>query len=181
VSPTHGLFAAGTEDGTVECFDPRTRGAVGALQVCGAGGGSLGGASGGGVTALRFDPGMVVQVDPIKPMLKAPECEHLKLKCDDMLSNLAFNFNLRRFTPAACTWPRGTPMASFAYSTCGRRAPCTPRTTCTVAPSWYGLATHRSQRHCMPRNSRHGGSNMYCWPRHRTPGDSRQEGSKCVG
>ena len=41
----------------MECFDPRTRGAVGALQVCGAGGGSLGGASGGGVTALRFDPG----------------------------------------------------------------------------------------------------------------------------
>jgi aspartyl-tRNA synthetase len=40
---------------------------------------------------------MAVQVDPIKPMLKAPGSERLKLKCDDMLSNFAFNFNLRRF------------------------------------------------------------------------------------
>jgi len=35
-----------------------------------------------------------VQVDPIKPMLKPPGTQHLKLKCDIVLSTFAFNFNL---------------------------------------------------------------------------------------
>jgi len=52
VSPMHGLLAAGTEAGTVECFDPRTRAPVGQLEVCA---GARGG-PGQGVTALRFDP-----------------------------------------------------------------------------------------------------------------------------
>jgi len=38
-----------------------------------------------------------VQVDPINPMLKAPEFMRLKLECDEPLSNFAFNFNLRRY------------------------------------------------------------------------------------
>jgi len=41
-----------------------------------------------------------VQVDPIKPKLKPPGTKRLKLKCDESLSNLAFNFNLRRFIMA---------------------------------------------------------------------------------
>jgi hypothetical protein len=45
----------------------------------------------------------VVQVDSIKPTLKAPGAKHLKLKHDEPLTTLAFNFNLRRYTmgPAA--------------------------------------------------------------------------------
>jgi hypothetical protein len=43
---------------------------------------------------------MAVQVDPIKPTLKAPGTEHLKLKCDELLSGFAFNFNLRRYGTA---------------------------------------------------------------------------------
>jgi hypothetical protein len=39
-----------------------------------------------------------VQVDPIKPTLKAPGTKRLKLKCDLLLSNFAFKFNLRRYT-----------------------------------------------------------------------------------
>ena len=39
-----------------------------------------------------------MQVDPIKPTLKAPGIKLLKLKCDKPLSNFAFNFNLRRYT-----------------------------------------------------------------------------------
>jgi lipoate-protein ligase A len=39
-----------------------------------------------------------VQVDPIKPTLKAPGTKRLKLKYDDPLSNFAFKFNLRRYT-----------------------------------------------------------------------------------
>jgi len=41
-----------------------------------------------------------VQVAPIKPTLKAPGTKRLKLKCDEPLSNFAFNFKLRRYTMA---------------------------------------------------------------------------------
>jgi hypothetical protein len=41
---------------------------------------------------------MAVQVDPIKPTLKAPATKRLKLKYDKPLSSFAFNFNLRRCT-----------------------------------------------------------------------------------
>ena len=38
-----------------------------------------------------------MQIDPIKPTLKAPGTKLLKLKCDKPLSNFAFEFNLRRY------------------------------------------------------------------------------------
>ena len=38
-----------------------------------------------------------MQVDPIKPTLKAPGTKRLKLKNDVPLSNFAFKFNLRRY------------------------------------------------------------------------------------
>ena len=41
-----------------------------------------------------------MQVDPIKPTLKAPVSMSLKLKYDKLLSNVAFTFNLRRFNTA---------------------------------------------------------------------------------
>ena len=52
----------------------------------------------------------MVQVDPIKPTLKAPVSRSLKLKCDELLSNVAFKFNLRRYNvgcllaPFCFTW-----------------------------------------------------------------------------
>jgi hypothetical protein len=46
------------------------------------------------------DPGRAVQVDPIKPTLKAPGTKRLKLKCDDLLLNFGFKFKLRRYTLA---------------------------------------------------------------------------------
>jgi hypothetical protein len=42
-----------------------------------------------------------VQVDPIKPTLKAPGTKRLKLICHDSLSNFGFKFNLRRFDEGA--------------------------------------------------------------------------------
>jgi hypothetical protein len=39
-----------------------------------------------------------VQVAPIKPTLKPAGTKRLKLKCDEPLSNFAFNFNLRRYS-----------------------------------------------------------------------------------
>ena len=42
--------------------------------------------------------GKAVQVDPIKPMLKAPGPERLKLKYNEPLSSFAFKFKLRRYT-----------------------------------------------------------------------------------
>jgi hypothetical protein len=41
-----------------------------------------------------------VQVDPIKPILKPPGTKHLKVKCDELPSSLAFKFNLRRYNKA---------------------------------------------------------------------------------
>ena len=38
-----------------------------------------------------------MHVGPIKPKLKGAISEGLKLKCDDLLSNFAFIFNLRRY------------------------------------------------------------------------------------
>ena len=38
-----------------------------------------------------------MQVDPVKPTLRPPGTKRLKLKCDEVLSNLAFNFNLRHY------------------------------------------------------------------------------------
>jgi hypothetical protein len=38
-----------------------------------------------------------VQVAPIKPTLKAAGTKRLKLKCDQPLSNFAFNFNVRHY------------------------------------------------------------------------------------
>jgi len=46
-----------------------------------------------------------VQVDPFKFTLKAPGCERLKLLCDQALSKVAFNFNLRHYTEwIPATW-----------------------------------------------------------------------------
>jgi len=39
-----------------------------------------------------------VQLDPVKPTLKAPGTMPLTLKYDKLPSNSAFNFDLRRYT-----------------------------------------------------------------------------------
>jgi len=46
---------------------------------------------------LRFRRGRAVQVDPIKPTLKAPGPERLKLKHEELLSKFGFKINLRRY------------------------------------------------------------------------------------
>ena len=51
--------------------------------------------------------GRAVQVDPIKLNLKPPGSELLRLKCDDALSIVAFNFNPRRYTWGSGWWRRG--------------------------------------------------------------------------
>jgi len=38
-----------------------------------------------------------VQVDPMKPTLKAPRPKRPKLQCNILLSTFAFKFNLRRY------------------------------------------------------------------------------------
>jgi len=86
----------------------------------------------------RRHHGRAVQVDPIRPMLKAPGCERLKVTCDDLLSMFAFNFNLRRYTMAGYT-PRFHPAVRLraaldvaAAATAPLAAP--PRFTFTVTP-----------------------------------------------
>jgi len=57
-----------------------------------------------------------VQVVPIKPTLKASGSERLNLKCDDLLSNLAFNFNLRLNAMVSC----GPPLPGVEVIVVGR-------------------------------------------------------------
>ena len=63
-----------------------------ARAVC-AGGGHVGGWR---VSAVHAH-GEAVQDDPIKPTLKPPGTERLRLKYDELLSCFAFNFNSRRY------------------------------------------------------------------------------------
>jgi hypothetical protein len=51
---------------------------------------------------MNTDPanGKAVQVDRIKPTLKAPRIERLKLNRDESLPNFTFNFSLRHYTAA---------------------------------------------------------------------------------
>jgi hypothetical protein len=49
--------------------------------------------------------GRVVQVDPVKPTLKATGYERLKLNCDDLLSSFAFKFDLRRYSTVVESLP----------------------------------------------------------------------------
>ena len=44
-----------------------------------------------------------MQVEPIKPASKAAGTKQFKLRYDELLSNIGFNFNLRRYTMAATT------------------------------------------------------------------------------
>jgi len=57
-----------------------------------------------------------VQVDPIKPTLKPPGSERLKVKCDEPLLNLAFEFNLRRYNKAV--WGSFWQSGQWGYSCC---------------------------------------------------------------
>ena len=56
-----------------------------------------------------------MQVDPIKPTLKAPGTKRLTLNCDTLLSISAFKFNLRRYPEEADLLP------DFAYTNLVRR------------------------------------------------------------
>ena len=51
--------------------------------------------------ASRTSRGRAVQVDPIKPIWKAPKTKRLKLKYDEPPSKFAFKFNVRRYNVGA--------------------------------------------------------------------------------
>ena len=58
----------------------------------------------------------VVQVDPIKPTLKATGSERLKLKYDEPLSNFAFNFNLRPYASGKSVCYNAPVLEAGAYT-----------------------------------------------------------------
>ena len=53
-----------------------------------------------------------MQVDPIKPRLKAPGTRRLKLQYDELLSTFAFKFDLRRYTKGSGDKEKGTNVES---------------------------------------------------------------------
>ena len=56
-----------------------------------------------------------MQVDPIKPKLKPPGTKRWKLKRVILLSNFAFKFNLRRYSPDSGSHnDRGSVVASYS-------------------------------------------------------------------
>jgi len=68
---------------------------------------------------LGTDQGRAVQVDPMKPLLKAPGSVLLKLISDGTISNFGFNFNWRHYIEGSkvrwwSTLTSTTPMASSA-------------------------------------------------------------------
>ena len=73
--------------------------------------------------------GRAVQVEPMKPMSKAPGTKLLKLKCEKLLSIFGFKFNLRRYTWAAPT-PRRPPANRTGRGRSTRRPRC--------SKSWAG-------------------------------------------
>ena len=58
--------------------------------------------------------GRVVQVDPMKPVLKAPIIKHWTLKCDETLTIFAFKINLRHYSTA--TQPSTSPLNTITFT-----------------------------------------------------------------
>jgi hypothetical protein len=75
---------------------------------------------GGGDHSAAAMLGRAVQVDPIKPKMKAPGSMLLKLRCDEPPSNFAFKFNFRRYSWARCRTSWARPACSPPRSTPGR-------------------------------------------------------------
>jgi len=71
-----------------------------------------GGGAGDGSAGIR---GRVVQIDPMKPVLKAPGPMLSKLRYYGPLSNFAFSLNLRRYTVGAVAVGAGA-VAAGAYT-----------------------------------------------------------------
>jgi hypothetical protein len=76
-----------------------------ALQISGAPDTAAGGSVYG---AAARSLGRAVQVDPMETTLKAPGSKRLTLKDYELVSIVAFNFNLRRYTSASPLEPRLT-------------------------------------------------------------------------
>ena len=68
----------------------------------------------------RAAQGRAVQVYPIKPKLKPPGTERLKLNCAILLSTSAFKFNLRRYNKVILVrdpaWPHHPVGPASAWS-----------------------------------------------------------------
>jgi len=60
----------------------------------------MGGDGCGGTARGAAPRGWLVQFVPMKPTLKAPANKRLKLQYDELPSNSAFKFNLRRYNVA---------------------------------------------------------------------------------
>ena len=96
-----------------------------------------------------------MQVDPIKPTLKAPKTHRLKLQYDKVLSSFAFKFNMSRYTKATQA------VYSWAF-------PTEEEPAAVVDPSavdGIGIAEVGTSAFCSPRHVFHRDVNP-CSPRH---------------
>jgi hypothetical protein len=78
-------------------------------------------------------PGTAVQVDSIKPTLKAPGSKRLKLQYDELHSSIAFKFNLRRYNQGCSPVPAPRPRSWLGWR--------------QLSTAWYGGAGGPYQTH----------------------------------
>ena len=86
--------------------------------------------------------GKAVQVDSIKPTLKAPGIKLLQHKYDKPLSNFALKFNLRRYTKGSTSHP---PPSSAGTASAAGQGPVPPHARTHFAFSPATISRHRSR------------------------------------
>ena len=101
-------------------------------------------AGGRGAVRARAYQGRAVQVDPIKPKLKAPGTKRLKLNCGMLLSTCGFKFSLRCYT-------KGHAAASNNLALCYEEGRGVPEQSLDRARGQGLTLVHFSaQRKCFP-------------------------------
>jgi len=118
--------------------------------------------------------GRAVQVDPIKPKLKAPRMKRLKLQYDILLSNFAFKINLRHYSKG------GVLTSVAAQKVClfgGDDSGVNVLTTGSEGWAW-DTTTTEGQPAARREHGQTVGPGGLCSPRHRLQLDSGNEGLK---
>jgi len=83
-----------------------------------------------------------VQLHPIKPTLEPTGTKRLKLTCDELLSNVGFKINLRRYTAGGtCPPPHGGDLNPSASHLTLRSFCCLNHSICPTKSAYVELSS----------------------------------------